>query len=75
MLKSPAPSVASRGGEAPISRIAILTGLTRKEVQRLLTNPEARDTTSEEQYNRAARVIGGWLKDPAFVAEVATSAE
>ena len=52
--------------KASISRIAILTGLTRKEVQLLLTNPEARDTASEKQYNRAARVIGGWLKDPAF---------
>jgi hypothetical protein len=55
-----------RGKKASISRIAILTGLTRKEVQLLLTNPEARDTAPEEQYNRAARVIGGWLKDPAF---------
>jgi len=55
-----------KGKKASISRIAILTGLTRKEVQLLLTNPEARDTASEEQYNRAARVIGGWLKDPAF---------
>jgi len=52
--------------KSSISRIAILTGLTRKEVQLLLTNPEARDTASEEQYNRAARVMGGWLKDPAF---------
>ena len=55
-----------KGKKSSISRIAILTGLTRKEVQLLLTNPEARDTASEEQYNRAARVIGGWLKDPAF---------
>jgi len=55
-----------KGKKASISRIAILTGLTRKEVQLLLTNPEARDTAPEEQYNRAARVIGGWLKDPAF---------
>jgi len=55
-----------KGKKSSISRIAILTGLTRKEVQLLLTNPEARDTAPEEQYNRAARVIGGWLKDPAF---------
>ena len=55
-----------KGKKASISRIAILTGLTRKEVQLLLTNPETRSTASEEQYNRAARVIGGWLKDPAF---------
>lgn len=54
------------GKKASISRIAILTGLTRKAVQLLLTSPEARDTASEEQYNRAARVIDGWLKDPAF---------
>lgn len=54
------------GKPATASRIAILTGLTRKDVQRLLDTPH-RDMRPElTQYNRAASVIGGWLTDPAF---------
>lgn len=54
------------GKPATISRIAILTGLTRKEVQAILARrPETRHLLDEE-YNRAVRVISGWLKDPAF---------
>lgn len=54
------------GKKATISRIAILTGLTRKEVQALLTQPRHDDGSFEEEYNRAARVIAGWLKDSRF---------
>lgn len=48
------------------SRVAVLTGLTRKEVARLReqAQPDARLHT--EQYNRAARIIGGWLRDGNF---------
>lgn len=54
------------GKKATISRIAILTGLTRKEVQALMEQPAQADDVYEEEYNRAARVIAGWLRDPAF---------
>ncbi len=54
------------GKSATISRVAILTGLTRKEVQRLLNRGEAKSTRANDQYNRAASVIGGWLKDRKF---------
>jgi hypothetical protein len=54
------------GKKATISRIAILTGLTRKEVQALLAMPSKDNRSIEEQYNRAARVITGWLKDSRF---------
>lgn len=54
------------GKKATVSRIAILTGLTRKEVKALLAQPQTRDGLMEEEYNRAARVIAGWLKDPRF---------
>jgi len=56
-----------KGKNATVSRIAILTGLTRKEVQALLAKPgeEDKDDIADE-YNRAARVIAGWLKDPKF---------
>jgi hypothetical protein len=54
------------GKEATISRVAILTGLTRKEVQTLLDRPVDREDKYGEEYNRAARVITGWLRDPDF---------
>jgi hypothetical protein len=55
-------------GEKPatISRIAILTGLTRKEVQTLLAVPSQGKDGYLDEYNRAARVITGWLRDPDF---------
>jgi Family of unknown function (DUF6502) len=49
-----------------ISRIAILTGLTRKEVQRLLAQPPGTQSIMEEEYHRASRVITGWVRDPEF---------
>ncbi len=55
-----------RGKKQTISRIAILTGLTRKEVQRLLAPRTSADATPAEEYHRAARVITGWVRDPDF---------
>jgi hypothetical protein len=51
-----------------ISRVSVLSGLTRKEVQRLLTaDPDAaNDAATDERYNRAARVISGWVRDTEF---------
>jgi hypothetical protein len=54
------------GKPATISRIAILTGLTWKEVQALLHLPFQSENRYVDQYNRAARVITGWLRDPDF---------
>ena len=54
------------GKQATKSRIAILTGLTRKEVQALLNMPVPRKDRYGDEYNRAARVITGWLRDPDF---------
>ena len=54
------------GKKQTVSRIAILTGLTRKEVQRLLNQPEQSALPSGEEYHRAARVITGWVRDPDF---------
>lgn len=49
------------------SRVAVLTGLTRKEVVRLsqLTE-EPLSVTSAASLSRARRVVGGWLRDPEF---------
>jgi hypothetical protein len=54
------------GKPATMSRIAILTGLTRKEVQALLDMPVQREEHYGQEYNRAARVITGWLRDSDF---------
>lgn len=54
------------GKKQTVSRIAILSGLTRKEVQRLLAQPPDTDSVVEEEYHRASRVITGWVRDPDF---------
>ncbi|MBU0482975.1 MAG: hypothetical protein KKB30_00475 [Proteobacteria bacterium] len=49
-----------------ISRVSVITGLSRKEVQKLrqLEFPGKEDI--HERYNRATRVISGWIRDPLF---------
>lgn len=54
------------GKKQTISRISILTGLTRKEVQRLVAQSPGADAVTEEEYHRASRVITGWVRDPDF---------
>ena len=48
------------------SRVSTLTGLTRKEVARLRDLNLFDDQETSRKYNRAVRVIGGWLNDPRF---------
>ena len=54
------------GKKQTTSRVAILTGLTRKEAQRLLAEPPDTESVAEEEYHRASRVITGWVRDPDF---------
>jgi hypothetical protein len=56
------------GRRRAVSRISAMTGLTRKEVARLISLPESSDRECEARYNRAARVIAGWRRDPDFSA-------
>jgi Family of unknown function (DUF6502) len=58
---------AIEGKQPSISRAAILSGLTRKEVSRLLAVPDRGAASEGERYNRAARVLTGWLRDAEFV--------
>ena len=51
------------GKKPSLSRASILSGLTRKEVQRLVGTAPDGDTAVGERYNRAARVLTGWLRD------------
>lgn len=55
------------GKKQSISRISILTGLNRKEVTQILNEPDISQTGVDERYNRAARVISGWLRDEDFL--------
>ncbi len=48
------------------SRIAILTGLSRVEVDRLMKSPHPHETTAVDQYHRASRVLDGWVHDPVY---------
>lgn len=50
------------GRKPSISRASILSGLTRKEVQRLASPSQEVDEGQVERYNRAARVLTGWLR-------------
>lgn len=55
------------GRKQTTSRVSVLTGLTRKEVQRLLRTDGAQRADTGERYNRAARVIAGWVRDRKFL--------
>ena len=52
-------------GKATTSRIAIATGLTRKDVAKIRKTPLTPETISLK-YNRSIRVISGWLEDKEF---------
>jgi len=54
------------GKKPTLSRASILTGLTRKDVTRLASDPAPERAASDEGYNRAARVLTGWARDPEF---------
>jgi len=55
------------GRKPSVSRAAVLTGLTRKDVQRLIDEDEnGPPADGAIPQNRAARVVAGWVHDPAF---------
>lgn len=49
------------------SRVSVITGLTRKEVQKLRDLDIPADEETHRRYNRATRVISGWIRDPLFL--------
>ena len=54
------------GRKQSVSRVSVLTGLSRKEVSRVAALPDPDDAAASQRYNRAARVISGWVRDPDF---------
>lgn len=53
--------------EMTMSRVAVLTGLTRKEVVRIRALLENSEEVIRDAPNRAQRVVHGWLSDPEFL--------
>jgi hypothetical protein len=56
-----------KGRKQSISRISVITGLSRKEVMRVRLLPRPDDRATTEKYNRAARVIAAWRRDRKFL--------
>ncbi len=54
------------GRKPSVSRASVLTGLTRKDVNALLSEPWAGIDTESTHYNRAARVLTLWVRDAEF---------
>ena len=52
-------------GKVNKSRVAILTGLTRKEVKNVIDRVLSEDTR-DKKYSRPERVLAGWFNDPAY---------
>jgi hypothetical protein len=57
-----------RGRPTNVSRVALLTGLARREVRRIRAESAARETgVPDESLNHASRVLSGWHLDADFL--------
>jgi len=56
-----------KGKRQTDSRVSVITGLSRKEVRKMRNMKPLNDHSEVHCYNRAARVIAGWRKDPDFI--------
>lgn len=56
------------GRKQTVSRVAVLTGLTRKEVLRLMRMTDASEAAPTARPHRIERVVSGWVRDHAFTA-------
>ncbi len=55
------------GKRATRTRIAVITGLTRKEVKRVIDEAVKERYELKTSYNRLGRVLVGWHTDPEFI--------
>jgi hypothetical protein len=60
------PEFAIEGKKHTKSRIAVITGLTRVDVDHVLKMP-ALVNVSEQNWNRATKVISGWISDSEYL--------
>lgn len=58
-----ADEFAIAGRKQSLSRVSVITGLSRKEVKRVTSLDTPDDHDAVQRYNRAARVISGWVRD------------
>lgn len=58
---------APKGKKQTVSRVSVLTGLTRKEVRRLQESGAGDIKLEQARYNRAIRVISGWRNDSTYL--------
>lgn len=54
-------------GKQTKARVAVITGLTRIEVERLQREPAPASHDNARAHHRAARVLTGWSTDPAYL--------
>lgn len=57
------------GRKQSLSRISVLTGINRKDIARLQKESNPFGNQSANQFNRASRVVNGWLRDNDFQGE------
>lgn len=62
-----AKDLAIPGRRMTLSRVAIVTGLTRKEVSSIVRDDELRRRALETNANRAARILEAWHTDTRFL--------
>ncbi|MDH5485388.1 MAG: DUF6502 family protein [Gammaproteobacteria bacterium] len=60
-------ALARQNGKATVSAVSAETGLSRKEVKRLHELVSDNTAANSQKYNRAIRVISGWMNDRRFV--------
>ncbi len=58
--------LARKEGKPTVSAVSAQTGLSRKEVKRLADKQITPGDKQNQKYNRAIRVISGWLNDKRF---------
>jgi hypothetical protein len=63
------------GKKPTISRASTITGLSRKEIKRVMGIAERQDQNLTVRYNRAARVVYGWVHDKAYADERGETAD
>ena len=58
--------LAEEEGKSTTSAVSAKTGLSRKEVKRLIDKETNTENVTGQKYNRAIRVISGWMNDARF---------
>ncbi|HEY9050776.1 MAG TPA: DUF6502 family protein [Gammaproteobacteria bacterium] len=66
-------ALAEKEGKATVSAVSAQTGLSRKEVKRLNEIKSEETSSNSQKYNRAIRVISGWMNDPRFISDEGVS--